>query len=147
MSKKYTYANPLLSLWQSAAEDVQRRRASTHSRLEFMTASVAAPTARVATAATDVLMDPVDTLGVPLSAGQKDAVEQMFAPAPAPAHIDLAAVGQGPAHRRRLCQGSGRIPVERNQGRPTGSRYSRRRAERFRMRSPLERVPGRLSCL
>jgi hypothetical protein len=94
MSKKYTYANPLLSLWQSAAEDVQRKRASTHRRLKFMTASAAAPTAEVATAPTDVLMDPVDTLGIPLSAGQKDAVEQMFAPAPAPAHTDLAAVGQ-----------------------------------------------------
>ena len=50
MSKKYTYANPLLSLWQSAAEDVQRKRASTHSRLKLMTASAAAPTAGVATA-------------------------------------------------------------------------------------------------
>jgi len=87
MSNKYTYANPYLSLWQSAAEDVQRKRASVRNRLKMMTSVAALP------AATDVFMSPVDTLGVPLSAGQNERVERMFVP-PARAHLDLAAVGQ-----------------------------------------------------
>ncbi len=91
MSNKYTYANPYLSLWQSAAEDVQRAHAAGPTRLKMMTAPAAAP---APAAPTDNLMDPVDTLGVPLTAGQSDAVEQMFAPPPAGAHLDLAAVGE-----------------------------------------------------
>jgi hypothetical protein len=91
VSNKYTYANPYLSLWQSAAEDVQRQSASGPTRLKMMTSLTAAA---APTPATIDFMSPVDTLGVPLSAGQNATVEQMFAPPPAGAHLDIAAVGE-----------------------------------------------------
>jgi len=79
MSNLYTYSNPYLSLWQSAAQDVQRRRASVQTRMAAVASLKAQPAA--AAAPLPDLMSPVHTLGMPLHAGQTDAPAKMFAPA------------------------------------------------------------------
>lgn len=79
MTNVYTYSNPYLSLWQSAAADVQRRQASVQSRV----AAVALAKGQAAPVAAQLpdLMNPVYMLGMPLRAGQTDAPDKMFAPA------------------------------------------------------------------
>lgn len=88
MSFAYTYSNPYLSLWQSAAA-VQRRGAAAQSRRAFMATPMAASAA--ADSPSPDLMMPVDLLGEQLTAGQADAVTKMFAAE----RIDLAASAEG----------------------------------------------------
>jgi calcineurin-like phosphoesterase family protein len=67
MSNAYSYRNPLLSLWQSAAAKVHPKQATAQNRRIAMAASA---TARAA-AGVD-LMAPVDMVGVPLAAGRPE---------------------------------------------------------------------------
>ncbi|MFP5226363.1 MAG: metallophosphoesterase family protein [Acidobacteriota bacterium] len=67
MSQPYTYANPVLSLWQAAAAEVQRRHASVRSRMATATARRMAMAAQPAP---DDLMAPARMIGEPLGAGQ-----------------------------------------------------------------------------
>lgn len=87
MPNAYTYSNPYLSLWQTAAADVNRNRALGQNRRNLMAAAT-----ETRAAAVDLMM-PVDQLGAPLTAGQNEAVKGMFAAqAPAPQER-MAAVG------------------------------------------------------
>jgi hypothetical protein len=83
MSNAYTYSNPYLSLWQSAAAGVNRRHASQQKLA--LKAGQAPPTPQVD------LEAPVHTLGVPLTAGQTGAVKAMFAPQMGAAPLEMAA--------------------------------------------------------
>jgi len=83
MSNAYTYSNPALSLWQSAAAGVHRRHAAAEKLA--LKAGQAAPEVD--------LEAPVHALGVPLTAGRVDAVNAMFA-AKTGATLDMAAAAE-----------------------------------------------------
>jgi hypothetical protein len=67
MSQPYTYANPVLSLWQAAAAEVQRRHASVQRRMATATSRRMAAAAQPAP---DDLIAPVRLIAVPIAAGQ-----------------------------------------------------------------------------
>jgi Calcineurin-like phosphoesterase len=88
----YTYSNPYLSLWQSAAADVQRRRSATQERVAAVIGKPMAAAATTATAAAvPDLMAPVHAIGAPLKAGQTDAPAKMFAGPATAKPLELAA--------------------------------------------------------
>lgn len=76
MPQAYTYANPVLSLWQSAVAEVQRRLESVQSRMARATSQ------RIALAALppqDDLMAPVRLIGDPVKAGKAMSMDVLAA--------------------------------------------------------------------
>ena len=78
MSQPYTYANPVLSLWQAAVAEVQRRRVSAPNRMATATSE---RTGVAAGPAQDDLSAPLRLIAEPIAAGQTITPET-FAPAP-----------------------------------------------------------------
>jgi hypothetical protein len=72
MSQAYTYPNPVLSLWQAAAAEVQRRQESVQNR---MAAATSRRMALAALPAQDDLMAPVRIIGEPIAAGKAMSME------------------------------------------------------------------------
>jgi hypothetical protein len=87
MSQSYTYANPVLSLWQAAVAEVQRRHTAVQNRMATATSSRIAMAAQPAP---DDLMAPAQLIGEPMSDGQTITAETLAA-VPAKAIAGLAA--------------------------------------------------------
>ena len=84
MSNDYTYSSPYLSLWQSAAHQVNLKRSLAPARRLML----AAPAKARAAVSVD-LMAPVDMIGAPAKAGQ--SYKPSTPPAAPSARLDLAA--------------------------------------------------------
>jgi hypothetical protein len=89
MSKLYTYSDPTLSLWQSAAAEVHQRHASAQAKI---TAAVGGLATAATTTVLDDLMLPVHRLGAPLHSGKSIPKEILMAVAKPV--LDIAAAAE-----------------------------------------------------
>jgi hypothetical protein len=88
MAQLYTYSDPVLSRWQAAVAEVQRRHDSVRNRMATATSN---RLSAVALPAQNDLMSPVQLLGAPLRAGQNVPTEISAPVAAPPAALSLAA--------------------------------------------------------